>query len=132
MLFRRAMANFVDIFIFIAITVGMFVLVLPFFVPIPDGEEMSLAWAVLALIGIAGFTLVVQWPFYLNNQTLGKAFFRLKIISTSKTRPLITPTIILQRELFAKIFTMFFMCLPVLWGGQGYHDIACETEVEIY
>jgi len=131
MLFRRALANFVDVFIFVAITVLVFAFVLPFFVPIPEGEEMSMAWAVLALIGIAGFTLAAQWPFYLNNQTIGKGFFRLRIKSTNEARPL-NASIILQREIFAKIFTAYFMCLPVLWGAQGYHDAACETEVELY
>ena len=131
MLFRRVLANFVDVFIFVAITVLVFAFVLPFFVPIPEGEEMGLAWAALALIGIAGFTLAVQWPFYLNNQTVGKGFFRLRIRSTNDARPL-TPTIILQRELFAKIFTAYFMCMPVLWGSEGFHDVACETEVELY
>jgi len=131
MLFRRAMANFVDVFIFVAITVAMFVWVLPFFVPIPDGEEIGLAWAAFGLIGVVGFTLAVQWPFYLNNQTVGKAFFRLRIKSTNDSRPL-TATIILQREIFAKVFTVYFMCLPVIWGGEGYHDVACETEVEVY
>ena len=131
MLFRRVLANFVDVFIFLAITVAVFAFVLPFFVPIPYGEEMSLAWAALALVGVAGLTLAVQWPFYLNNQTVGKAFFRMRISSTNNARPL-TTGIILQREIFAKIFTAYFMCLPVLWGSQGFHDAACETEVEIY
>ncbi|MCL2286533.1 MAG: RDD family protein [Firmicutes bacterium] len=129
MLFRRVLANFVDVFTFVAIVVAVFVFVLPFFVPIPDGQEMGPVWAVLALVGVAGFTLAIQWPFYLNNQTIGKAFFGLRIKSTNTARPL-TPTIILQRELFAKIFTAYFMCLPVLWGSPGYHDIACETEVD--
>ena len=131
MLFRRVLANFVDVFIFLAIVVAVFAFVLPFFIPIPEGEEMSLAWAAFALVGVSGFALAVQWPFYLNNQTVGKAFMRLRLKSTNDARPL-TATIILQRELFAKIFTAYFMCLPVLWGGQGYHDIACETEVEVY
>jgi len=131
MLFRRVLANFVDVFIFVAVIVAVFIFVLPFFVPIPDGEEMGVAWVIFALFGVAGFTLAVQWPFYLNSQTVGKAFFRLRIVSTNDARPL-TPTIILQRELFAKIFTVYLMCLPLMWGNTGYHDIACETEVEVY
>ena len=131
MLFRRLLANFIDVFVFVAIVIGVFMFVLPFFVPIPDGEEMSLAWAVLAMVGIAGIALAVQWPFFLNNQTIGKAFFRLRIKSINDSRPL-TPTIILQRELFAKFFTVYFMCLPILWGSEGHHDIACETKVEVY
>jgi len=130
MLFRRVLANFVDIFVFVAITVAVFVFVLPFFIPIPEGEELSLAWAAFGLLGVAGFALAAQWPFYLNDQTIGKAFFGLKIKSTNDARPL-TPTIILQRELFAKAFTVYLMCIPVLFGGQGQHDIACETEVEL-
>ena len=131
MLFRRALANFVDVFIFIALVVAMFMFVMPFLAPLPEGGEMSLVWAALALLGIAGFYLAVQWPFYMNNQTVGKAFFRMRIKSTNDSRPL-TTTIILQREIFAKIFTAYFMCLPVIWGGQGFHDAACETEVEAY
>jgi len=131
MLFRRVLANFVDVFIFVAITVLVFAFVLPFFVPIPEGEEIGLGWAVLALVGVAGFTLAVQWPFYLNNQTVGKGFFRLRVKSTNEIRPL-TTSIILQREIFAKIFTAYFMCFPVLWGSEGYHDVVCETEVELY
>jgi uncharacterized RDD family membrane protein YckC len=131
MLFRRVVANFVDIFLFIAIIVAMFMWVLPFFVPIPEGEYMSIPWAILALVGIAGFYLTLQWAFYMNNQTVGKAMMRLRIISKNDARPL-TPTIIIQREIFAKVFTVGFMCIPVIWGGDGYHDIACETEVERY
>jgi len=131
MILRRVLANFVDVFIFVAITVAIFVFVLPFFVPIPEGGELGLIWAVFGLVGVLGFTLAVQWPFYLNNQTVGKAFFRLRLKSTNDARPL-TATIILQREIFAKVFTVYFMCLPVLWGGEGFHDAACETEVEVY
>ena len=131
MLFRRVLANFVDVFIFLAITVAVFAFVLPFFVPIPEGEYMSIPWAIFALIGVVGFTMAVQWPFYLNNQTVGKAFFRLRLKSTNDSRPL-TTSIILQREIFAKVFTAYIMCLPVLWGSEGNHDKACETEVEVY
>jgi len=131
MLFRRVLANFVDVFIFVAVIVAVFIFVLPFFIPIPEGEEMGIGWAIFALTGVLGFTFAVQWPFYLNNQTVGKAFFRLRIRSTNDARTL-TPTIILHRELFAKVFTMYFMCLPLLWNGVGFHDIACETEVEVY
>jgi len=131
MLLRRLLANFVDVFVFVAIVVAVFAFILPFFVPIPEGEEMGLVWAVLALVGGLGIALAIQWPFYLNNQTIGKAFFRLRVKSMNSTRSL-TPTIILQREIFAKIFTAYLMCLPVLWGSQGFHDAACETDVEVY
>jgi hypothetical protein len=131
MLFRRILANFVDIFLFIAIVVILFTWVMPFLAPIPEGEEIGLVWAGLALVGVVLFYFAMQWPFYVNNQTVGKAMFRLRIRSTSDEREL-NPTIILQREIFAKIFTAYFMCLPVLWGGDGYHDKACETEVEVY
>jgi uncharacterized RDD family membrane protein YckC len=74
-------------------------------------------------------TAGIQIPFLLVNQTLGKAFFGLRVVSTNSERP-ITPGIVLQRELFAKIATGYLMCLPVLVGKKGGHDVVTETDVE--
>jgi len=127
MLIKRLMANFIDIFVFIALIVLFFAVILPFFIPSSE-TELSLIWAGVTLITILAVTFSVQYPFLRVNQTIGKAFFGLKIASTNEGRPL-TLSIILQREVFAKSFTCYFMCLPVLLGLKGQHDIVCETEV---
>jgi uncharacterized RDD family membrane protein YckC len=120
------MANFVDVFVFIAFIVLFFLVIIPRFVP-ADGE-LSLFMAGVALALICGLTFLVQYPFMVVNQTIGKAFMGLRIVSTNDARPL-TVGIIFQRELFAKVFTCYFMCLPVLFGREGKHDEVCETGV---
>ncbi|MCL2188121.1 MAG: RDD family protein [Defluviitaleaceae bacterium] len=123
---RRLLANIVDIFVFIAIIVVCFQVIIPLF--IPAGEGLSLPWAGVVMVGVCGATFLAQYPFMLVNQTIGKALFGLRVISTNDARPM-AAGIIFQRELFAKVMTCYFMCLPVLFGQEGKHDEVCETEV---
>ena len=127
-LLKRLIANFVDVFVFVAIVVLFMVVVLPFF--LVDGDEgvFGLVVAGGGLVLICGLVFLVQYPFLRINQTIGKAFVGLRIVSTNDRRPL-TIQIILQREIFAKVLTCYFMCIPVLFGKEGQHDVACETEV---
>jgi len=122
------MANFVDAFIFLAMVVLILMVVLPHFMPEDVPDVLGLTIAGVGLVLACGFTFLVQYPFLRTFQTIGKAFMGLKIISTNDRRPL-TVGIVVQRELFAKAFTFYFMCLPVLFGKEGQHDVACETEV---
>jgi len=104
------------------------VFALPFLLRTFGLEEGNLGLVVGMLVGIIAVVCGLQYPFLMNQQTLGKAFFGLRIESTNDQRP-ITPSVIVQRELFAKVMTCYFMCLPVLIGQVGKHDEACETEV---
>jgi uncharacterized RDD family membrane protein YckC len=125
------MATFVDIFVFLAVVVFTFVVVLPFFMPEAGygyENELGMVWAALVLACIAALVFLLQLPFMLTQQTIGKALMRLRIVSTNLGRP-VTVGIVFQRELFAKACTCYFMCVPVLFGKEGQHDIACETEV---
>ena len=122
---KRILANLIDLFVFFGIIVGFFVFVIPFFFP---GGEMHIVWAGVVFVLVVGLTFGLQYPFLRNNQTLGKAFFRLKIVSTNDQRPL-TVGIIVQRELFAKILSCYLMCLPSLVNKLGKHDESCETDV---
>ncbi|MCL2499354.1 MAG: RDD family protein [Defluviitaleaceae bacterium] len=125
-LIKRLLANLVDIFVFLAVIVLFFIFVIPFF--LPDGEGLSITMAAIVLIVIILTVFLLQWPFMKVNQTIGKAMMGLRIVSVNGERPL-TVGIVLQRELFAKVFTCYFMCFPVLFGREGKHDIVCETEV---
>jgi uncharacterized RDD family membrane protein YckC len=123
------MATFVDIFVFLAVVVFTFVFALPFFLPVEEyGYEMGAVTAVFVLVCISTLVFLLQYPFMKVDQTIGKALMKLKIVSTNDGRPL-TVGIIFQRELFAKALTCYFMCVPVLFGKEGQHDIVCETEV---
>jgi len=93
-------------------------------------EELSIWLAILFLVLLCVVTFLLQFAFMQQHQTIGKAFLSLRIISTNDRRPL-TTSIIFQREIFAKVLTCYFMCVPVLIGKTGQHDIACETDVVI-
>ena len=116
----------VDIFLFFALLVAAFIYVRPFIERFTDNHTVN---AVIVLILVIVAAAGIQTPFIFADQTLGKAFFRLKIVSTNDQRPL-TPGIILQRELFAKVATGYLLCLPVFIGKKGGHDTVTETDVE--
>jgi len=126
---RRLLANVIDIFVFGGLLITSYLFVLPFFMSILRMEEANTILAgVIILLVILG-TFVVQYPFMTLNQTIGKTFFGLRIISTNPERPL-TVSIIVQREVFAKVMPVYLLCLPVLFGKEGKHEEATETAVE--
>jgi len=125
---KRLLANVVDIFVFLAIVTAHFVFILPFALPDSHQDGISLPIAAGIMVLVILFTFVVQSPFLKTHQTIGKAFFRLKIITENDRRPL-TISIIIQREVFAKVMSCYSLCIPVLFGRKGRHDIACETNV---
>ena len=123
--FKRLCANIVDVLLFFALLVAAFIFIQPFLARFIDNNTIN---AALVLILVVAVTTGIQIPFILVDQTLGKAFFGLKIASTNSERPL-TPGIIVQRELFAKVATGYLLCLPVFIGKQGGHEITTETEI---
>jgi len=124
-LIKRIIANVVDILVFFALLTAAFVYVQPFLARYSDNHTVN---AVIIIILVIIVTAGIQAPFIIVNQTLGKAFFGLKIASTNDQRPM-TPGIVVQRELFAKIATGYLLCLPVLFGKRGGHEEISETEI---
>ena len=126
MIIKRLFANLVDIILFFAVIALYFTFLFPYLLRIM-GEENA-APAALSLFLIIGVYFAVQYPFLCVHQTVGKGFFGLRIISINHERPL-TISVILAREILAKVMTGYLLCLPVLFGGQGKHDEACGTDV---
>jgi uncharacterized RDD family membrane protein YckC len=122
---KRLLANMVDIITFFALLVAAFLYALPFIAEYIENTTVS---AVIVLVLVVIVTAGIQAPFLLVHQTLGKAFFGLRVVSANRERP-ITPGIVVQRELFAKVATGYLLCLPVFVGKKGGHDIVTETEV---
>ena len=128
MILKRVMANIVDISLFIALIVVMFLFgVPPLLELLPEGDNGMLV-AGGTFVAIIAINSILQYPFLRTHQTIGKAFFGIKIVSTNPQRPL-TVSIIIQRELFAKVLPMYLLCIPVLFGKIGQHDVATETNV---
>ena len=125
LVFKRLLANIVDIVLFFAVFVFFFLHVHPVISRFIENTTVS---AVIFLILMSALIAGMHYPFMIVHQTIGKAFFGLKIISTNDERPM-TPSIVLQRELFGKVATGYLLCLPVLFGKTGGHEVATETKV---
>jgi uncharacterized RDD family membrane protein YckC len=126
---KRFLANIIDISVFFGIIVMTYQVIFPSVINVAGSDsEGSVLIAAGLLVFVIALTSALQYPFLKIHQTIGKAFFGLKIISTNDMRPL-TVSIIVQRELFAKIMSAYLMCLPVFFGKTGKHDEAAETEV---
>lgn len=123
LLLRRILANVVDIIIFFAIMIFSLIFILPI---LPEG----IFGAGVLMISIVVINTIIQWPFMVVDQSIGKAFFGLLIISTNENRPL-TPSIIIQREIMVKIMPLYLLCLPMLIGNEGIHDKMSQTQVLI-
>ncbi|MCL1862411.1 MAG: RDD family protein [Defluviitaleaceae bacterium] len=120
------MANAVDLIVFFAIIVATFIFLLPFV--LPETREMNPFVAAGILVFVCAATFLLQYPFMRVNQTIGKALLGLRIFSKNSARPM-SVGVVFQREVFAKAFTCYFMCIPMLFNNEGQHDVACETEV---
>ena len=126
---KRLLANLVDITVFFTTVVMAFLYVHPFLHSFIAGfTENEFVAAVIMLILVAAVNAGLQYPFMVVHQTLGKAFFGLKVVSTNDQRPM-TASILLQRELFGKVATGYLLCLPVLFRKPGGHEIVTETAV---
>ena len=129
MFIKRLLANFIDLFVFFGLLVLFFLFALPVILSVLGMEEANLVIAGASFVIILAGVFLLQYPFMINNQTIGKALFGLRIISTEADRPL-TVGIIIQREVFAKFFTCYIMCASMLFGSkEGQHDKVCGTKV---
>lgn len=127
LIITRILAQIIDISIYFAIVVISYITMLPFFITLTNSN--IIASIVVFIISFLIYSLF-QYPFLKVNQTIGKGFFSLEIASTNKHRPLNT-YIIIQRELFIKVMTLFIFCFPVLLSKPGLHEELTETEVVV-
>ena len=125
LILKRLLANLVDIAVFFAILTVFVLYVSPIAL---DIIGHTTAASIIVFVLVAAVLAGIQYPFIIVHQTIGKAFFRLKVISTNDLRPM-TPSILLQRELFGKVATGYLLCLPSLFGKVGGHDAVAQTEV---
>lgn len=115
----RLCAQLIDLFVAFGILVASFVLLRPV-----GGAFGAVCILLAALAAVTG----VQLLFLREGQTVGKAFFGLRVVSTVPQRP-VTVAILVQREVFCKLMSCYFLCLPMLCGQPGGHEEATQTAV---
>ena len=113
---KRLLANLIDILMFLIVVVLNFIWL----------EPTEMWGVVISIVGILFICTVLQWPFMVVSQTIGKAFLGLEIVSEIKDRP-ISPGVIIQREILTKLIPFYFTCLPMVVGKKGHHDIMSHT-----
>lgn len=126
MLFRRILAQLVDWLVGVLIILVTFTRIIPFFSVYVKNDTILGVFGVVLVIGLI---LTVQYPFMKNQQTVGKGFFALKVVSDEKTRPEMTVAVMLQRELLCKLVSCYFICIPVFVRKPGGHEEATRTKV---
>lgn len=121
----RMFAQIIDLIISLAVFVLLFKLV-PFVFSsfgIIAGYQALLTCVLTVLL-----LFLIQLPFLMVHQTIGKAFFALRIEPIDDKHE-VTISIILQRELFLKLATLYLVCLPVLFGKKGAHELSTWTKI---
>lgn len=125
MILMRIIAQVIDIAVCIMTFILSFIFILPFFHGIFKNDILS---AILILVFIVLLNILLQYPFLRVNQTIGKAFCSLEMVSINSKRPL-NVSILFQREILCKLISCYFICLPILFGKPGGHEVATETKV---
>ncbi|MFV0361702.1 MAG: RDD family protein [Suipraeoptans sp.] len=123
---RRVLAQLVDLIIGVLLLFVTFVYVTPFVSDIFGNAYVAVVAEIILFIVVYS---LIQYPFMRNAQTLGKAFFSLKIISTDDIRHDVSVAVIVQREIFCKLLSCFFICIPMLTKRPGGHEEATHTKV---
>ena len=126
LLMKRAMAQLIDFVLGILMLFLIFGFVLPWIQSlIPNDIIRTLIG--MFLIGLLYF--FIQYPFMQNGQTIGKGFYRLKIVSTDKFRKDISVAVVFQREILCKLMSCYFICIPLLAAKVGGHEEATYTKI---
>lgn len=127
LIIARALAQMVDIIVYFIILALLGVVAVPFIESVFGNNLVTmLVYFLLSIV----VTLMLQYPFLKNNQTIGKAFFGLSIESTDPDVE-VTPTLILQRDILIKLASCYICCLPILAGKRGWHEDGTSTKVVI-
>lgn len=128
MLIRRILAQIVDFVLGILTIFLIFVGGIPLIGRVINNDFVAVLIAI-CLMCVMYFAL--QYPFMQNQQTIGKAFFQLQIVSTDKYRKNVSVAVIFQREILCKLASCFFICLPLLFGKEGGHEASTHTKLRI-
>lgn len=123
MLIRRILSQILDWMLAILMLAGAFRVTSP----ILDQYFTKFNSVLITFILYCIALLIISIPFFMNQQTIGKAFFGIKIESEENYK--IGITLLLFREIGIKLLSLYMVCVPVLLGKKGIHEIMTNTKV---
>ena len=126
MLLRRLIAELIDIAVLVggsAIGIflagqlnGMF-------------EEPFFLLTISEVCLIALIPIMLQSLFWLDHTTIGKTMVFCTVETMDETE--LTYFAMMTREFVSKVFSCYLVCLPVLFGKKGLHEIVTNSEVKL-
>ena len=129
MILLRLLANVIDWLVFAMIFMALF-FGFQHLTPAQYFEQDMIHWG----FGIAWLLLMVivplglNYPFMIQGQTIGKAFFALQVRITDTNEPLdFWP--MFQREILAKLMSCYIICLPLFFSRQAKYDEAIGAQL---
>lgn len=123
----RVFAQLIDIFLWFLIIVVSFLFVLPVFYKFNSSNYVT---GILLILFINIIYLGVQCPFYINKQTIGKAFFALYVLPTTNETK-VSYSLMFVREILLKVIFVYVGCVPAFLGKPALHEINTNTKVVV-
>ena len=126
MILRRLIAEFIDIAILIGGTAAGIYLA---------GQLNTLFDESFFLLTLSEVCVIVLVPillqslFWLENTTIGKTMVFCTVESIDETE--LNYFSMMTREYISKVFSCYLVCLPVLFGKKGFHEIVTNSVVKL-
>lgn len=126
MILRRLIAEFIDIAILIGGTAAGIYLA---------GQLNTLFDESFFLLTLSEVCVIVLVPvllqslFWLENTTIGKTMVFCTVESIDETE--LNYFSMMTREYISKVFSCYLVCLPVLFGKKGLHEIVTNSVVKL-
>lgn len=126
MILRRLIAEFIDIAILIGGTAAGIYLA---------GQLNTLFGESFFLLTLSEVCVIVLVPillqslFWLENTTIGKTMVFCTVESIDETE--LNYFSMMTREYISKVFSCYLVCLPVLFGKKGLHEIVTNSVVKL-
>lgn len=126
MILRRLIAEFIDIAILIGGTAAGIYLA---------GQLNALFDESFFLLTLSEVCVIVLVPillqslFWLENTTIGKTMVFCTVESIDETE--LNYFSMMTREYISKVFSCYLVCLPVLFGKKGLHEIVTNSVVKL-
>ena len=128
-LVSRILSQIIDLLTGLLALAAVFCLLLPFLSRFVSNQIIL---GVLGVLLTPSLIFLIQYAFLVNQQTVGKGFFSLKVIPVDQDENPdlyreVNIKIMIQREILCKLMSCYLICVPLLTGQAGGHEEATCT-----